>query len=491
TQLTMRTFHIGGAAFRQVEERGISFNYPVEIVSLPKHLIETENKTYTTSRRGEMKVRRVLAQHRIEEGDELLIFDGLWVNAGDTIIKRDKKEIKTALSGMVRFQGDKKFLVMTDERAIFIKPGAQIQVKLGELVPPNQVVAEFDPYNEPILTEVKGKIKLKDVVKARTVQEELDENTGLYKRVIIDDREGELQPYVTICDEKEEVIASYIMPTGARISVADGEEVNAGEVIAKLPLEIGRTKDITGGLPRVAELFEARHPKEKAIISEIDGVVNLGEISGRTRIVMVKNEATKDESQYKVPVGKHLKVHDQDRIASGERLTDGPIDCHDILRIKGEKALEQYLLNEIQEVYRLQGVGINDKHIEVIVRQMLKRVEITDGGDTEFLPGEQIDKFEFKKINEEVIAKGENPAQAKSILLGITKASLATDSFISAASFQETTKALTNASIRGAVDKLRGLKENVIVGRLIPAGTGRLKSREEILKYLKGDEVAV
>lgn len=490
TQLTMRTFHIGGTAFRQVEERGISFNYPVEIIRLPKHLIETENNAYTISRRGEMKVRRVLAQHKVQEGDKLLVFDGLWVTAADTIAKRGKKEIKTALSGMVKFQDDKKFLIMSDEREIFIKPGAQIRVKVGDIVPPNQVIAEFDPYNEPILTEVKGRIRLKDVVKGRTVQEKLDENTGLYKRVVIDDREGELQPYVTICDEKEEIVASYIMPTGARISVNDGEEVNAGEVIAKLPLEITRTKDITGGLPRVADLFEARHPKEKAIISEIDGVVKLGEISGRTRAVIVKNEATKDERQYSVLVRKHLKVHNQDLIASGERLTDGPIDCHDILRIKGEKALGQYLLNEIQEVYRLQGVAINDKHIEVIIRQMLKRVEIIDGGDTEFLPGEQVDKFEFRKSNEEVIAKGGKPAQAKPILLGITKASLATDSFISAASFQETTKVLTNASIQGAVDKLRGLKENVIVGSLIPAGTGRLKGRE-ISQYLKKEKIVV
>jgi DNA-directed RNA polymerase subunit beta' len=335
-----------------------------------------------------------------------------------------------------------------------------------------RVIAEFDPYNEPILTDVNGKVKFRDIVPDRTLREELDENTGHYQRVIIGDREGQLQPRIIVVREKEPAV-SYIIPNGARLVVNEGDSVNAGDVIAKFPQELIRTKDITGGLPRVAELFEARHPKGAAIVSEIDGVVSFKETEGgRTRVIAVKNEATGDTREYSVSMGRHLKVHPGDRVRAGDQLVEGPIDPHDILRIEGERALQTYLLNEIQEVYRLQGVDINDKHIEMIIRQMLKKVKVIDPGDTDLLPGEQIDKFKFREINERMRKEGKRPAAAKTVLLGITKASLATDSFISAASFQETTRVLTEAAISGKRDELLGLKENVIIGRLIPAGTG-------------------
>ncbi len=249
-------------------------------------------------------------------------------------------------------------------------------------------------------------------------------------------------------------------------------KIPAGTVIAKFPQELIRTKDITGGLPRVAELFEARRPKEPALVNEIDGVVKFKDVRENKRVIMVENETTKEVREYEVSLGKHLKIHEGDELSAGDQLTEGPIDPHDILKIKGERKLQEYLLNEIQEVYRLQGVNINDKHIEVITRQMLRKLEVTDTGDTTFLLGEQVDKFKFNQINEAVRGKGKKPAQAKPILMGITKASLATESFISAASFQETTKVLTEAAIQGKIDYLHGLKENVVIGRLIPAGTG-------------------
>jgi DNA-directed RNA polymerase subunit beta' len=278
-------------------------------------------------------------------------------------------------------------------------------------------------------------------------------------------------------DEQGETIASYILPVGARLEVHDGEKVSAGDTLAKFPQEVIKTKDITGGLPRVAELFEARRPKKSAIVTEIDGIVRFKGISGGMRTVEVENETTGDRKQYLIPIGMHLKVHEGDRVLAGDRLTEGAVDAHDILRIKGDKKIQEYLVNEIQEVYRLQGVEINDKHIELVIRQMLRKIEVTEVGDTNFLIGEHVDKAVFQQENERVIAKGGIPAKGRPTLLGITKASISTESFISAASFQETTKVLTDAAVRGKVDELRGLKENVILGCLIPAGTGFLKHK--------------
>jgi DNA-directed RNA polymerase subunit beta' len=370
-------------------------------------------------------------------------------------------------------------VIVSNPRSIPIKVGAFIRVKEGEFLPANEIIAEFDPYNEPILTEVDGVVRFRDIVKDRTMREELDEATRLFSRAIMEDREGKLQPSIII--ERGEGVppAVYYPPHGARLVVNDGDRVSAGSVLAKFPRELSKTKDITGGLPRVAELFEARRPKDQAIVTEIDGVVHFKEVSGGVRKVVIENKETKDTKEYSISLGKHMTVHDGDKVRAGDRLTDGPIDPHDILRIKGDRKLQEYLLNEVQEVYRLQGVSINDKHIEVIIRQMLKKVEVTEVGDTDFLVGEQVDKFTFKEVNDKVVKEGGRPAQAKTVLLGITKASLSTDSFISAASFQETTRVLTEAAVEGKVDELKGLKENVIIGRLIPAGTGMRKKRKK------------
>jgi DNA-directed RNA polymerase subunit beta' len=315
-------------------------------------------------------------------------------------------------------------------------------------------------------------VKFKDILEGVTVHEEVDEVTGLSRYIIVDSPDEKKQPTIEIRDKNGKVARKYHMPSHAHLMVEDGEAVFAGEVLAKIPRETTKTKDITGGLPRVVELFEARKPRETAVISEIDGVVRHGGIVKGQRKIIIVPEDGGEPREYSLPRGVHVNVQEGDRVRAGEPLMDGPSNPHDILSVLGEKALHAYLVNEIQEVYRLQGVNINDKHIEVIVRQMMRWVKIEEVGDTEFLIEEQVDKFRFQEENEKVLADGSLPAKGRPLLLGITKASLSTDSFISAASFQETTRVLTEASISGRVDHLRGLKENVTMGRLIPAGTG-------------------
>ena len=296
----------------------------------------------------------------------------------------------------------------------------------------------------------------------------MDEVTGMSQHVVTDSPDEKRQPAIVI---KGKASKRYLMPSRAHLMVHDGDDVHAGDVLAKIPRETTKTKDITGGLPRVVELFEARKPRETAVISEINGMVKYGEVTkGQRKIYVVGDDGT--EKEYSLPRGVHINVQEGERVKAGDPLMDGPRNPHDILAVLGEKELQKYLVNEIQEVYRLQGVNINDKHLEVIVRQMMRWVKVEDIGDTEFLPEEEVDKFRFREENERVIAQGGRPATGKPLLLGITKASLSTDSFISAASFQETTRVLTEAAINGKVDYLRGLKENVIMGRLIPAGTG-------------------
>jgi DNA-directed RNA polymerase subunit beta' len=293
---------------------------------------------------------------------------------------------------------------------------------------------------------------------------------------IIEDREKKLHPTVQIRKKTKgkkpgEKLREFILPVGAQLIVQDGAEVAQGDTLAKISREVYKTRDITGGLPRVAELFEARRPKDPAVITEVDGTVSFGEIKRGKREIIVEPESG-DPRVYEIPVGKHLRVHEGDHVRAGDRLSEGPINPHDILKIKGPRAVQEYLLNEIQEVYRLQGVKINDKHIGVIVRQMLQKVRVTDPGDTQFLEGDHIDRVEFREVNQKTIAGGEKAARSEPLLLGITKASLTTESFISAASFQETTRVLTDAAVRGARDDLKGLKENIIIGHLIPAGSG-------------------
>jgi DNA-directed RNA polymerase subunit beta' len=423
TQLTMRTFHIGGTASRV-----------------------SEQSTLEARNAGTVRFQGIQV---VQAKDGNLVV----MNRAGSLVVQDAKG--------------------RDRERYPIVYGARLKVKDGQTVDQGQVLVEWDPYTFSILTEESGQIRFKDILEGITVHEEVDEVTGLSRLIIVDSPDEKKQPAVEIKGKDGKVNRKYHMPSHAHLMVQDGEMVSAGDVLAKIPRETTKTKDITGGLPRVVELFEARKPRETAVISEIDGLVKHGGIvKGQRKLIIVPDEPGAEPREYSLPRGVHVNVQEGERVRAGEPLMDGPSNPHDILNVLGEKALQAYLVNEIQEVYRLQGVNINDKHIEVIARQMMRWVKIEDVGDTEFLVDEQTDKFRFLEENERVIGSGGRPAQGRPLLLGITKASLSTDSFISAASFQETTRVLTEASISGKVDHLRGLKENVTMGRLIPAGTG-------------------
>jgi len=420
TQLTMRTFHIGGTASRTVAESSIKSKNTGLIKYHGLKIVAVKNGNFVIlNRNGQVSIHdesgRELERHAVPHGGYLKAADGGKVQKG-------------------------------------------------------QVFIDWDPYTSSIFTEVEGAVKYEDILDEVTMHKQLDAATGNVERVIIEHR-GEHHPQILILDHKKDVLAIYPIPSGAHIVVDDGEKVHAGDLIAKTPRKVMKTKDITGGLPRVAELFEARRPKDPAIISEIDGIVEFGESKKGHRRVIVKS-STGMKKEYLIPHGKHLNVYKGDYVYSGQQLVDGPVVPQDILRISGERKLQEYLVNEIQEVYRLQGVSINDKHIEVIVRQMLRKVRVVEAGDTDFLMGMQVDRYKLQEENDRVEKKKKDPAKAESILLGITRASLTTDSFISAASFQETTRVLTEAAAAGKKDYLLGLKENVIMGHLIPAGTG-------------------
>jgi DNA-directed RNA polymerase subunit beta' len=426
----MRTFHIGGTASRRVEQSTIQPRNPGEVKFIDLKTVANE--------------------------------------AGDLVVMNRNGEM--AILG----KGGREV-----ERYPIIY-GATLKVRDEQTVEPSQVLAEWDPFTIPILTEVPGVVKFGDITEDRTMKEKRDTVTGKISRVIVESREADVRPRISIKDSSGKTSdlpgggkakGRYLLPVGAVILVNEGENVGAGTVLAKIPRETTKTKDITGGLPRVAELFEVRKPKETAIITEIDGVLSFGKNTKGKRKMIVTPEMG-DAVTYLVPRGKHVSVLDGDYVRAGEALMDGSADPHDILKIRGLKELAKYLVNEVQEVYRLQGVRINDKHIEVIVRQMVRQVSVTDVGDSGFLLAENVEKWRFQEENNKLIAQGKQPASAAALLLGITKASLNTESFISAASFQETTKVLSEASIAGKEDRLKGLKENVIMGRLIPAGTG-------------------
>jgi DNA-directed RNA polymerase subunit beta' len=426
TQLTMRTFHIGGTASRVSEQNTLDARHAGTARYEGLQVVET---------------------HKGTPKAQLIV-----MNRSGSLVVADTKG--------------------RDRERYPIVYGARLKVKDGQRVDQGTVLVEWDPYTFSILTEEPGAAKFKDIIQGLTVHEEVDEVTGLSRFIIVDSPDEKKQPTIEIRDKAGKVIRKYHMPSHAHLMVQDGDAVEAGDVLAKIPRETTKTKDITGGLPRVVELFEARKPKDPAVISEIDGLVkDGGVVKGQRKMIIIPDDAT-EPREYALPRGVHVNVHEGERVRAGEQLMDGPSNPHDILRVLGEKELQKYLVNEIQEVYRLQGVNINDKHIEVIARQMMRWVRIEDVGDTEFLIDEQTDKFRFLEENERVIQAGGRPATAQPMLLGITKASLSTDSFISAASFQETTRVLTEASISGKIDHLRGLKENVTMGRLIPAGTG-------------------
>jgi DNA-directed RNA polymerase subunit beta' len=448
TQLTMRTFHIGGTASRHAEQTSLEARTDGRVKFININSVTTPDGHHIVMNRN----------------GELAIED-------DTGREREKYSIVY---------------------------GARIKFGPGSPIKAGESLAEWDPYTMPILTEVAGKIKFGDIVEGVTVEEQVDEVTGLSRKVIIESRDPDKRPRITIKDEAgktvktaDSAVGRYFLPVGANISVQEESYANAGDIIAKIPRETTKTKDITGGLPRVAELFEARKPKDYAVISEIDGIVTFGkDAKGKRKVIVTPEQG--EAKEYLIPKGKHISVHEGDYVKAGEALMDGSSNPHDILRVLGVKELAKYLVDEVQEVYRLQGVKINDKHIETIVRQMLRRVRIKDVGDTSFLIDDQLERSVFEEENERVLTNGGRASMAEPLplLLGITKASLSTESFISAASFQETTKVLTQAAIEGKVDSLRGLKENVIMGRLIPAGTGlsRYRNLKLVIEDVKVDE---
>jgi DNA-directed RNA polymerase subunit beta' len=364
--------------------------------------------------------------------------------------------------------------------------GAVLLVKKGQKLEAGNNIYEWDPYSEPILSDVKGKVAFRDVIEGITLREEVDTQSKIQRVVVGGSRRRDLDPHLIVEAGRNKQV-EYPIPYGAYLTVYEGDKVIPGQQLVKIPREIGKTRDITGGLPRVAELFEARHPKNPAVISEIDGRVEIAGTKKGKRQVIVQGEH--QAMEYSIPRGKHLKVHGGDEVTAGQPLCDGNIDPHDILHVKGEKEVQKFLVNEIQEVYRLQGVHINDKHLECIVRKMLREVRIETVGDTDFLPSETVDKFRFREVNEEMIREGKTPATAKPILQGITEAALSTDSFISAASFQKTTHVLTEAAFSGRRDELRGLKENVIMGHLIPAGSGIYSMSDIEISEVEEEEV--
>ena len=435
TQLTMRTFHIGGAVSRaasvsQVESKS---NGTAGFTSTMRYVTNSRGEQIVISRNGEVVISddngRERERHKVPYGATLTINDGKTVKAG-------------------------------------------------------QALATWDPHTRPIITEYAGRVKFENVEEGVTVAKQVDEVTGLSSLVVIDPKQRAgsskgLRPQVKLLDANgvEVKIAGTETPVnvtfqlGCIITVKDGQEVGVGEVLARIPQESSKTRDITGGLPRVAELFEARSPKDAGMLAEVTGTVSFGkDTKGKQRLVITDLDGV--TSEFLIAKDKHVTAHDGQVVTKGETIVDGPADPQDILRLQGREALARYIIDEVQDVYRLQGVKINDKHIEVIVRQMLRRVKVQDAGDTSFIPGEQVERADLLTENERVIAEDKRPATFEYVLLGITKASLSTDSFISAASFQETTRVLTEAAILGKRDDLRGLKENVIVGRLIPAGTG-------------------
>jgi DNA-directed RNA polymerase subunit beta' len=444
TQLTMRTFHIGGVGQVRTEQSQLEARYNGVVKLENVELTKREKHYIVMNRHGEIVIQDETGRERERYG---------------------------------------------------LTYGARLHFADGARVKQGELLSEWDPFSVPILTEVAGTVKFGDVIEGVTMAEHIDEVTGLSRKSVSESKDADLRPRISLKDDAGKTLripnseneARYFLPVGATIAVGEGDRVEAGDIVARIPRETTKTKDITGGLPRVAELFESRKPKEHAVISEIDGVVGFGkDTKGKRKVVVTPDRG--EAKEYLISKSKHLSVREGDPIHAGEPLMDGAANPHDILRVLGEKALAKYLVDEVQEVYRLQGVKINDKHIETIVRQMLRRVRVIDVGDTGFLVDEHVEKYIYEEENDRVAARNGRPAQGEPLLLGITKASLSTESFISASSFQETTKVLTEAAVCGKVDYLRGLKENVIMGRLIPAGTGLGAYKRLTLKV---DEPAV
>jgi len=473
TQLTMRTFHIGGAATKVSEENRIYLKYPVLVTDVAGTFVKMPEGRSLFTRKGALHACKIFSNFEVAKGDKVLVEDGQRILKGDSIVqKADKSFSKATDISYAKVLKDRVLLIAQDQK-IDIRNGSEVIVNPGDIVPVSATLATFDPFSDPIISEHDGYVRYEDIIPGSTLKEEINEETGNIEKKITEfaaERDAK-QPRVVITDEAGNEIVTYFLPGGAYLNVEDGEVVKAGRTLAKTLKESAKAMDITGGLPRVGELFEARKPKTPTVLATVGGTVAFRGIVKGKRVVVVRDIFGKEYKQL-VPMGRRLLVRDGDTVEAGDLLCDGNRNPHDIMNILGEQYCQRFLMDEVQQVYRLQGVTINDKHIGVIIRQMMKKVEIVAPGDTKFIYGQQVDKYRFHEENKRVMQEGGQSSVARPLLLGITRASLKIDSFFAAASFQETTRVLTDAAIAGATDTLRGLKENVIIGHLIPAGTG-------------------
>ena len=487
TQLTMRTFHIGGTASSDVRDPEFRLPNPVVILNVPHMLLRNAEGKMVVPRKGYMEVATVLEKFKTTSFEKILVKHRDRVKMGQIIGEMDKSPVKAKKVSFVYINEEAdEIMLITNSYQQPLEVGAIFNVEINKFIKKNQVIYKFDPINEPIIVEASGTIRYQDIIIGKTLKEEMDEFTGMINKRIMETKEEQLQPKLVVVTDKGEP-REIDLPAGTVLRVKDGAQVQTGDVVARKIRTIHKTIDITGGLPRVQELFEARNPPDVAVIASIDGVVEIGATLKGKRSIQITNEFG-DIYKHLVPSGKALTVRNGDFVKTGEPLCEGLISPHDILRIQGETSLYHYVLESVQEVYKRQGVNINDKHIGVIIRQMLRKVEIIDPGDTPYIRGELVDKYRLRENNHQVIKEGGKPASASPVLLGLTKASLNTESFISSASFQETTKVLTNAAIKSVSDELEGLKENVIIGSKIPAGTGKkYYDRLKVYKNVVGD----
>ncbi len=469
TQLTMRTFHVGGTASTSSEGNSLFMKMPIVITEIVgTTIIKGENPLFT--RKGYLKYNRVIGEFRLSKGEEISLVNGDRVAKNEVLYVTTKgEEIKAQEAGFIRIQRKNRFLLVGQEQRIEMRTGSALEVALNTVILPEQTIATYDPYSEPIIAEVEGKVVFADMIPESSITSEINSHTGQIEVRVTTNTSDTLEPRLLVRKGKKE--ECYYLPVNAIVAVQEGATVEAGAVLARIPKSTAKTQDITGGLPRVVELFEARRPSVIAILAQVSGVVHFAGRNKGNRVLEIE-DSFGNRFKHLVPLGRYLLARDGDNVEYGEPLCDGQMDPHQILTIKGENELQRFLLDEVQEVYRMQGVEVNDKHIGVIIRQMMRKVEILEVGDTSFIYEQVIDKYNFFEENRRVMEAGGQPAIAKPLLQSITRASLSIDSWISAASFQETTKVLTNASIAGKVDQLRGLKENVIIGHIIPAGTG-------------------
>ena len=470
TQLTMRTFHVGGTADKATEDNRIVLKYPAIIGEIKGTHVPTDDGNMLFTRKGKMSVTRIIDSFKVSDGDKLAVQDGGRIQKGGVIVE-GKKPVVAKENGKIIIIDGTLYLTGIEEQKVEIFNGSKIIVKTGDITEPGQTLGIFDTTKEPIIAEISGYVHYEDIIEGSTLAVHIDRSTGNVEKVISGLHLDVKQPRILVTDEAGNELGSYFLPADAILEVNDKQQVKAGDELARLPVAAAKTNDITGGLPRVSELFEARKPKVPCVLAKISGIVKFNGVTKGKRIVIVEDAYGKT-FEHLVPMARRMLVRDGDTVEAGEQLCDGAPSAHDILEILGENALMDYLMSEIQSVYTAQGVSIDDKHIGVIVRQMLRKVEIVRVGDTPFIFGDQVDKYHFHEQNKRTIADGGEPAVARPMFQGITRAALATDSFISASSFQETTRVLTNAAISGKTDTLHGLKENVIIGHMIPAGTG-------------------